>query len=760
MKKRNIPQKRVTLKGILLLGLVLVAVVVPSGLHAAVFNSAADPNILPMLDGFSTLPQSTLDDNDAKVISINNSATAQEQSDALAAANYPFDRTNLSNTKYLGGIRDAYLAADAAGEVPLVNQLLAQGNYESSDHINLDGPTEWASSDNAKDVYGYQRPVCRLSGSINNYSSMSCPSLSFPSGHSRLAFLEGVSLAVMLPEVAPQIMARSAEIANYRAVLGVHYPLDIIGGRAVATRMVAYRLHDNTWKAKFDAAKVQLRNALEAHCGMTIAACVAATPPTMSDATALSYERTKLTYGFARIGASGQSFQAPDYSYELLAEAFPTKTQAELNAILTSTAIDSGYPLDTTGTAAGSANIGWTRLDLGEALTYVDAAPSDTTAPSVSLTAPTNGQVISGTTTLTATASDNVGVTGVEFRVDGVVVNTDTTAPYAYNWNSTTVSDASHTITARAYDAANNSTTSSSVSVTVDNSVPADTTNPTVSLTSPSNGATISGNATLTATASDNTAVTQVAFFLDGQPLGSDATAPYTYSWNSTTASNGSHSLTAKAYDAANNVGTSTAVSVTVNNQVTPPADPPISFALPGVKADTTATFAVTGVCAQSVSGQAVASVPNELSNDTVLVGARFTLACSGDDGEAAVALALDKAYTTNTLKVFKQAGSQLTDITQQMTIATETVSGATVTVIRYTLQDGGFGDEDGVGNRQLVDPIFVTFSGTSADVSGGAPSTPNTGFRLRLTNPIVVVIYGLVAVTIITLIGRKLLRR
>lgn len=94
----------------------------------------------------------------------------------------------------------------------------------------------------------------------------------------------------------------------------------------------------------------------------------------------------------------------------------------------------------------------------------------DVTPPSVGLTAPANGATVSGTISITATASDNVGVASVEFLVDGVSKNTDTVAPYAYSFDTTTVSDGSRTIQAVARDAAGNSS-SSTVSVTVQNAV-------------------------------------------------------------------------------------------------------------------------------------------------------------------------------------------------------------------------------------------------------------------------------------------------
>ncbi|MEO7251240.1 MAG: Ig-like domain-containing protein, partial [Arenimonas sp.] len=77
-----------------------------------------------------------------------------------------------------------------------------------------------------------------------------------------------------------------------------------------------------------------------------------------------------------------------------------------------------------------------------------------------------------------------------------------------------------------------------------------------------------SGTITLSATASDNVGVTNVEFYVDGVLKGADASTPYSLALDSTTLSNASHSLVAKAYDAAGNIGTSTAVGFTVSNTV------------------------------------------------------------------------------------------------------------------------------------------------------------------------------------------------
>ena len=91
-------------------------------------------------------------------------------------------------------------------------------------------------------------------------------------------------------------------------------------------------------------------------------------------------------------------------------------------------------------------------------------APADTTAPTVALTAPTAGATVSGSSVaLAATAADNVGVARVEFRVDGALIASDLSAPYAATWNASSASPGSHTILATAYDAAGNSASSSAL---------------------------------------------------------------------------------------------------------------------------------------------------------------------------------------------------------------------------------------------------------------------------------------------------------
>jgi hypothetical protein len=100
---------------------------------------------------------------------------------------------------------------------------------------------------------------------------------------------------------------------------------------------------------------------------------------------------------------------------------------------------------------------------------------------------------------------------------------------------------------------------------------PPDTTPPTVSITNPTANQTVSGNVPVAANASDDFAVASVQFLLDGQPLGSAVTtAPYSTSWNTTTASAGTHNLSAQAKDTSGNIGTSSTVPVVVQTQAPP----------------------------------------------------------------------------------------------------------------------------------------------------------------------------------------------
>ncbi|MFY0572447.1 ELWxxDGT repeat protein [Archangium lansingense] len=194
----------------------------------------------------------------------------------------------------------------------------------------------------------------------------------------------------------------------------------------------------------------------------------------------------------------------------------------------------------------------------------------DTTAPTVALTAPTEGQLLSKTVTLSASAVDDRAVTKVEFHAGSTLLGTVMAAPWSLPWDTRLMTNGGHLVSVKAYDAAGNVGTSTPVPVTIDN----DLIPPTVALTFPQDGASVSGVVVFTASAQDNVALAAVEFLVDGM-YGVRVTGPgpsFSFAWNSLSVPNGSHTLTAVAFDTTGNTATSGTVLFNVNNGTTSPS--------------------------------------------------------------------------------------------------------------------------------------------------------------------------------------------
>ncbi len=196
----------------------------------------------------------------------------------------------------------------------------------------------------------------------------------------------------------------------------------------------------------------------------------------------------------------------------------------------------------------------------------------DVTPPVVSSPAP-SGTLPVGTTQATLGVATNEPATCRYGSSPGVAFDTmptvfTTTGGTAHSSAVGPLTDGgSYTYYVRCRDGAGNVTTSDVVvTFAVAAPPPPDTTPPTVAVTAPAAGATVSGAPHLTATATDAVGVAGVQFLLDGAPVGAeDTTSPYSVSWNTTTAANGPHTLTARARDGAGNTTTSAVVAVTVS---------------------------------------------------------------------------------------------------------------------------------------------------------------------------------------------------
>ena len=194
--------------------------------------------------------------------------------------------------------------------------------------------------------------------------------------------------------------------------------------------------------------------------------------------------------------------------------------------------------------------------------------------PVTAVLIPSNGATVSGATALLdASASSAVGIASITFEVSGgtlsdQVIGTATPTIYGYlaQWNTTTVPNGTYSLQSVATDTVAETTTSSPITVTVDNPAP------TTTVLIPSNGATQSGTAALLdASASAN--VTSVKYELTGGTLTDQvvATATPTYygwlgQWNTTTVPNGTYTLQSVAAYSGGVTGTSPGVTVTVAN--------------------------------------------------------------------------------------------------------------------------------------------------------------------------------------------------
>jgi hypothetical protein len=272
------------------------------------------------------------------------------------------------------------------------------------------------------------------------------------------------------------------------------------------------------------------------------------------------------TSGGGYASVSGTSFAAPVTAgvYALMIAANSTLTSAALDNILYTTATDRG-------TAGYDREYGNGRVDAYAAVAKArSTVATDTQAPSVAVSNPSGGSKVSGLVAVDVAAADNVGVTKVDLYVNGALFVSDTVTPFGFSWDTTSVADGQATLMAKAYDAAGNVATSSSVNITVAN----DKQPPTVAITNPANGSSVSGTVNVNVTGQDNVQVVKTTLTIDGKLVSTVSGPSLSYSWSTgstggkwwkrRTTSGGTSTLTAQAFDPAGNVATTT---VTVTKQ-------------------------------------------------------------------------------------------------------------------------------------------------------------------------------------------------
>ncbi|WP_438917843.1 acid phosphatase [Kosakonia cowanii] len=313
---------------------------------------------IELLSAFSKLPAPVLDQNLKTVETINLDATQGLRHQALTDAE---------------GISYLYFLSDALGPRLGKAFIAAYDKGELSKAAALIKTSE-VSTGAAKKHFDYKRPFLIQGNTIHqvpddvvvkDIKPYSADGGSFPSGHTNTGYTDSLLMAEMIPERFDSLVDRGARYGYSRIVLGVHYPLDVMGSRMVAQRNVAHYLNDPAYRKLFNEARDQLRTALEKECGTSLAECartVGKDDP-YRDPAMKEFYRFTMTYGLPQQKGNVQAMKVPEGAEVLLEAALPNLSASARRDLMVKTALPGGYPLS--GETADQ-NF-WQRLNLPEA---------------------------------------------------------------------------------------------------------------------------------------------------------------------------------------------------------------------------------------------------------------------------------------------------------------------------------------------------------------------------------------------------------
>ncbi len=184
--------------------------------------------------------------------------------------------------------------------------------------------------------------------------------------------------------------------------------------------------------------------------------------------------------------------------------------------------------------------------------------------PNVSFSSPAAGSTVSDSITVAAAASAVNPISNIQFKLDGINLRAPVSAaPYQVTLDTRTLVNGPHTLAAVATDSLGNTGTAS-ITISVSNVVAA----PSLSITSPLNQASVSGTVNIVASTGGGLPISSVQFKLDNTNLGAPlAAAVYQVSLNTTTLTNGAHTIAAVATDSGGRTATAS-ITVNVNNQI------------------------------------------------------------------------------------------------------------------------------------------------------------------------------------------------
>jgi len=194
---------------------------------------------------------------------------------------------------------------------------------------------------------------------------------------------------------------------------------------------------------------------------------------------------------------------------------------------------------------------------------YVDNY--DDHSPTGQIIYPYPGQTVYDTVTIEIEASDNIGIASVEILINNNSVANITEPPYFFPWNTLNeVDDQNYIIGASITDLSNNIYIVPSIGVDVNNH---ESNPPNGIISNPISGQTVSGIVNFTVIASDDSGISSVEFFINGESVFIDSQSEFIFIWDTTTLNNNSqHSLSAMITDFSDNISLVQPVLVTISN--------------------------------------------------------------------------------------------------------------------------------------------------------------------------------------------------